>query len=82
MILDGFSSEWLTFHHGVPQGSLLGLLLFFIYTNDMPVVKDASMNMYADDTALYTIDNDPDERAAQIVTVELNAIHNWCYIII
>ena len=78
VVVDGHVSSWSLVQQGVPQGSLLGPLLFSIYTNDMPsCVSTSSINMYADDTALYASDNNAIV-AAKRVTDYLSAIHSWC----
>ena len=42
-------------HYSVPQGSILGPLVFILYINDFQsVVKSSSLRIYADDVALYT----------------------------
>ena len=76
VVIDGHSSSWLYVQQGVPQGSLLGPLLFSIYTNDMPsVVNKASINMYADDAALYASHSNA-IAAAKVVSNDLAKIHN------
>ena len=52
--LQGLSSQWGEIHVGVPQGSILGPLLFGIYMNDLPkVVGNCNLSLYADDMEMH-----------------------------
>ena len=54
VVVNGTYSDWLSVRSGVPQGSVLGPLLFLLYIDDMHrVVKHSKLKLYADDVALY-----------------------------
>ena len=54
VVLEGCYSEWTDVACGVPQGSVLGPLLFLVYVNDLPDVVQCDIKLFADDTKLYT----------------------------
>ena len=55
VILNGQNSSWENIEVGVPQGSILGLLLFLIYINDLPDNLSTNAKLFADDTSLFSI---------------------------
>ena len=55
VVIDGVQSEYRLITHGVPQGSVLGPLLFIIFVNDLPqAVSWSIVDIYADNTTLST----------------------------
>ena len=60
VVLNGIESDWINLKRGVPQGTILGPLLFNIYVNDLAkiVEKDCTVVHFADDTFLFTSDTD------------------------
>lgn len=58
----GGKSAWREVVREVPQGSILGFLLFTLFMNDLPIViGNCSVNLYADDTTIYYSSRDAQE---------------------
>jgi hypothetical protein len=69
------SSDWANVLSGVPQGSVLGPILFVIYINDLPNICENQAKMYADDTKILadvTLSN-----GASTLQNDINNVVNW-----
>ena len=54
MVLDGKSSKEYPVNTGVPRGSILGYSLYLLYINDIPDDVICNIDIYADDTTLFS----------------------------
>ena len=78
VLLNGKESIWLPIKAGVPQGSMLGPLLFLIYINDLPDGLNSVAKLFVDDTSLFSIVQDPNE-SAKSLNVDYSVISQWAY---
>ena len=79
--IHSFVSDSLAAECGVPQGSILGPLLFSIYVNGLPEIpRHCSTECYVDDKKLFVSFNLHDsQRIVQEMNEDLLQVRNWCF---
>ena len=78
VVLNGQHSSSDNVTAGVPQGSILGPLLFPIYVNDLPNNLSSNCKLFADDTSLFSVVNNIHTSAATL-SQDLKRITNWAF---
>ena len=63
-------------HSGVIQGSILGPLLYILYTSDLPASRETTSDTFADDTAIFATHEDP-TIASLNLQEHLHIIETW-----
>ena len=78
VVLNGQNSSWANVHVGVPQGSILGPLLFLIYINDLADNLSSNVKLFADDTPLFSLVHDVNASAREL-NDDLKKIKKWAF---
>ena len=77
-MLNGQSSDWSDVRTGVPQGSILGPLLFLMYINDLSEGLSSNAKLFADNTSLFSVIHDSNTSALE-VNSNLEKINRWAF---
>ena len=78
VVLNGQNSKWEKISAGVPQGSILGPLLFLIYINNISENLESNVKLFADDTSIFSVVFDPNLSAIKLNN-DLLKIQQWAY---
>ena len=78
VVLNGTDSNWKKLHAGVPQGSVLGPLLFLVYINDLTDNITSQMRLFADDSSLFTCVEGVEQTQEKLVK-DLQTVTIWAH---
>ena len=75
VVLEGEESGSVPVSSGVPQGSVLGPILFLVYINDLPEELSSQVRLFADDTAVYLTVGGSDD--GTVLQTDLDRLSVW-----
>ena len=75
VVIRGIHSDWSPVTSGVPQGTILGPILFLINVNDIPEVVKSTIKLFADDTKIYRELTNPND--ITILRSDLDSLDRW-----
>ena len=78
VVLNEQVSAWKNINAGVPQGSILGALLFLIYINDLPEGLTTNVKLFTDDTSLFSVVHNT-QTSANDLNKYLKILDNWVF---
>ena len=78
VVLNGQTSKWSQIKAGVPQGSVLGPLLFLVYINDLTEGLTSNIKLFADDTSIFSVVRDSSSSSLSL-NEDLSKISQWGY---
>ena len=78
VVLNGQTSSWQNIYAGVPQSSVLGLLLFLIYVNDLLNGLTSLCKIFAEDPSLFSKKNERSNPNSQLNS-DLGKISKWAF---
>ena len=73
--MEGEYSDWSDVTSGIPQGSVLGPVLFLLYINDLPEAISSTVRLFADDAKMYRRVSSDEDRV--ILQHDISSLETW-----